>query len=136
LARLDNVVAMKDSSGSMVDVMHFLDQCKNAGQDFSFLTGREEIFMACLAAGVGGCLTATSGILPEIMVGIYRAWRAGDLDQARQLQFTILGLVRTVFAPPFPLGFKAAMATRGFCDGSACPAPVRAQESSYSIVKA
>ncbi len=59
-------------------------------------------------------MTATSGILPEIMVGIYDAWKKGNYDRARDLQFSILLVIRAMFELPFPLGFKAALETRGF----------------------
>ena len=90
LARKKNVVAMKDSSGSMVDLLHYMDKIRLIGEDLSVLVGREDILFPALMMGAKGCMTATSGILPEAMVGIYRAWKAGDYDKARELQFSIL----------------------------------------------
>jgi 4-hydroxy-tetrahydrodipicolinate synthase len=117
LARRSNVVAMKDSSGSMVDFLHFMDKVRIIGEDIHILTGREETLFPCLMVGGKGCMTATSGILPEIMLGIYEAWRAGAYEKARELQFSILLLVRAMFSLPIPLGFKVAMETRGFAMG-------------------
>jgi dihydrodipicolinate synthase/N-acetylneuraminate lyase len=109
-----NVVGMKDSSGSMVDMMHFMDVARQAGAEMAFLTGREETLLACLMMGARGCMAATPGILPEIMVCIYEAWKRGDLEKAGALQRSILPLVRAMFSVPFPLGFKAALEVRGF----------------------
>jgi dihydrodipicolinate synthase/N-acetylneuraminate lyase len=117
LARRSNVVAMKDSSGSMVDFLHFMDKVRIIGEDIHILTGREETLFPCLMVGGKGCMTATSGILPEIMLGIYETWRAGDYEKAKELQFSILLLVRAMFSLPIPLGFKVAMETRGFAMG-------------------
>ena len=114
LSRHKNIVGMKDSSGSMVDFMHFMDKIKIAGEDIHMLTGREETLFPCLMVGGKGCMTATSGILPEIMVDIYQAWKKNEFEEARQLQTTILLILRTMFALPFPLGFKLAMEMRGF----------------------
>jgi N-acetylneuraminate lyase/4-hydroxy-tetrahydrodipicolinate synthase len=114
LSRHNNIVGMKDSSGSMVDFMHFMDKIKIAGEDIHILTGREETLFPCLMVGGKGCMTATSGILPEIMVDIYEAWKKNKFEQARQLQTTILLILRTMFALPFPLGFKLGMEMRGF----------------------
>ncbi len=77
LARRNNVVGMKDSSGSMVDFLHFMDKVRIIGEDIHILTGREETLFPCLMVGGKGCMTATSGILPEIMIGIYEAWKGG-----------------------------------------------------------
>jgi len=114
LAKRDNIVGMKDSSGSMVDFLHFMDTIRIIGEDINILTGREETLFPCLMVGGRGCMTATAGIFPEIMLGIYRAWQAGNFEKAAELQFLILPLVRAMFAPPFPLGFKVAMEMRGF----------------------
>lgn len=114
LARHKNIVGMKDSSGSMVDFMHFMDKIKIAGEDIHMLTGREETLFPCLMVGGKGCMTATSGILPEIMVDIYEAWKKNKFEEARQLQTSILLILRTMFALPFPLGFKLGMEMRGF----------------------
>jgi 4-hydroxy-tetrahydrodipicolinate synthase len=117
LARRDNVVGMKDSSGSMVDFQHFLDKIRIIGEDINLMTGREEILFPCLMVGGKGCMTATSGILPEIMIAIYDAWEAGEYEKAKELQASILLAVRAMFALPFPLGFKIAMEMRGFAMG-------------------
>ena len=117
LARRHNVVAMKDSSGSMVDFLHFMDKIQSIGEDINMLTGREETLFACLMVGGKGCMTGISGILPEIMIGIYDAWKAGEYDKAKKLQFSILPAIRAMFSLPFPLGFKVAMETRGFVMG-------------------
>jgi 4-hydroxy-tetrahydrodipicolinate synthase len=136
LSRRENVVGMKDSSGSMVDFMHFMDKIRIVKTEMNFLTGREETFLACLMVGGKGCMTASSGILPEIMVGIYDAWKAGNYDRARELQFSILLAVRAMFAMPFPLGFKVALETRGFEMGPPRQPLSDAEQFKYGTVKA
>jgi dihydrodipicolinate synthase/N-acetylneuraminate lyase len=114
LSRRKNIVGMKDSSGSMVDLMHYMDKVRLIGEDISFLVGREDILFPALMVGAKGCMTATAGILPEMMVGIYNAWREGNYEKAKNLQFSILLLIRAMFSMPFPLGFKTALEARGF----------------------
>jgi 4-hydroxy-tetrahydrodipicolinate synthase len=114
LARKPNVAAMKDSSGSMVDFLHFMDSVRLEKGEMHFLTGREEMLLSCLMMGGKGCMTATAGILPEVMVEIYQCFLSGDYERARELQFSILPVIRTMFSLPFPLGFKIAIEMRGF----------------------
>jgi len=118
LSRYKYVVGMKDSSGSMVDFMHFMDKIAIAEEDISMLAGREETLLACLQMGADGCMTASAGIFPEIMVGIRDAWERGNQKEALELQKSILVLVRTMFAAPFPIGFKLALELRGIKMGS------------------
>jgi len=114
LSRFSSVVGMKESSGNMVDFMHYMDKVRLIGAELNILTGREEMLYAALAVGAKGAMCATVGIVPEIMVGIYQAWNAGDKDRALKMQFSVLQLIRAMFALPFPLGFKAALEIRGF----------------------
>ena len=136
LSRRKTVVGLKDSSGSMVDFMHFMDKIRIVKEEMNFLTGREETLFACLMVGGKGCMAATAGILPEIMVGIYNAWLEGNYDQARELQFSILLAVRAMFAMPFPLGFKVALETRGFEMGPPKQPLSDAEQFKYETVKA
>jgi 4-hydroxy-tetrahydrodipicolinate synthase len=136
LARRNNVVGMKDSSGSMVDFLHFVDKVRIIGEDINILTGREETLFPCLMVGGKGCMTATSGILPEIMIGIYEACKAADYEQARELQFSILLAVRAMFSLPIPLGFKVAMEMRGFAMGPPKQPLSDAEHFKYRTMKA
>jgi len=135
LSRIDNIVAMKDSSGSMVDLMHFMDKISIAGEELNILVGREEMFLAGLMAGAKGTMSATAGIVPEIMIGIYEAWKQKDYERAQKLQFSILNLVRAMFALPFPVGFKAALDLRGFKIGKPKQPLSPADQYSYSMIK-
>lgn len=136
LSKRRNIVAMKDSSGSMVDFLHFMDKIQLIGENMNFLTGREETLLPCLMMGDRGCMTATSGILPEIMIGIYEAWKKGNYDEARKLQFSILVVVRAMFSLPFPLGFKMALETRGFKMGLPKQPLSDVERSKFSPMKA
>ncbi|MCG8643193.1 MAG: dihydrodipicolinate synthase family protein [Desulfobacterales bacterium] len=135
LSRRVNIVGMKDSSGSMVDFIHFMDKVRLVGEDLSFLTGREETLFSCLATGGQGCMTASSGILPEYLVSIYRAFKNGDIERAKELQFSILLAVRSMFGLPFPIGFKVAMETRGFKMGPPRQPLSHAEQFNYRTMK-
>ncbi len=135
LSRIKNVVGMKDSSGSMVDMMNFMDKVRLIGEDLNILTGREEMLYATLMVGGNGTMSATVGVVPEVMVRIYRAWLEGDIEQARELQFSILLLIRAMWSLPFPLGFKAALEVRGFNMGENKQPLSDAEQFNYLKVK-
>jgi len=114
VSTIPNVVAMKDSSGSIVDMIHFMDKVRLIGSDINILSGREENVFTATMLGGKGAMVGTATIFPEILVKIYNSTLAGDYDTARNLQFAICLAIRTMFSVPFPLGFKAAMEVRGF----------------------
>jgi dihydrodipicolinate synthase/N-acetylneuraminate lyase len=114
LSQRKNVVGIKDSSGSMVDFLHFMNGVRISGGDISFMTGRGETFLASLMMGGKGSITGIAAILPEYMMGIYNYWNQGDYDKARELQISILEPIRIMSTLSFPMGHKAGLEIRGF----------------------
>ncbi len=113
LCELPNVVGIKDSSGNMINVMNLIEMTRKVKPDFKVLVGVEEILYPALAAGGNGCMTATAGILPEFMVGIYDNFINGNHAYALELQIAILEFIRTMKSVNFPQGFKEALDLRG-----------------------
>lgn len=114
LSMHENVVGIKDSSGSMVEFLHFMDEVARVGGEISFMIGREDMLFPALVMGARGCMVATACALPEAVVAIYRAWEVNDWERARHIQMAIVPFIRACFSLPFPAGFKLAMERRGF----------------------
>lgn len=110
------VAGVKDSSGSMVDLLHFLDAI--GGRGLGMMVGREEMLFACLAAGGSGSMSAINAVVPELMVDIRDAFHAGDHAASSHLQNALIPLVKALYAPQVPLGFRHALAVRGFDMGA------------------
>jgi N-acetylneuraminate lyase/4-hydroxy-tetrahydrodipicolinate synthase len=113
LCNMKNVVGIKDSSGNMINVMNLIEMTKKVDPDFKVLVGIEEILLPALLMGGRGCMTATTGIFPEFMTGIWKSFCNGNYNLARNLQFAILPLIREMKSVNFPQGFKEAMSIRG-----------------------
>lgn len=113
LCNMKNVVGVKDSSGNMVNVMNLIEMTKKIDPDFKVLVGAEEIMLPALMMGGRGCMTATAGIFPEFMTGIWKSYEDGNYQLARNFQFAILPLIREMKSVNFPQGFKEAMSLRG-----------------------
>jgi dihydrodipicolinate synthase/N-acetylneuraminate lyase len=113
LAHLPNIAGIKDSSGNMVNVMNLIEMTKKVNPDFKVLVGAEEIMLPALLMGARGGMTATAGIMPEFMVGIWNAYLCGNLTRAYNLQFAVLPLIREMKSFNFPQGFKEALNVRG-----------------------
>ncbi len=135
LSRRENVVALKDSSGSMVDIVHFMDKIRIIGEDLTLLLGREDIFFPGLMMGAKGCMVAAGCIVPEILKRLYKCFQEGNYDEARELQFSILILLRAMWSLTMPIGFKAAMEFRGFPMGPFKQPLSDAEQYTYQITK-
>jgi len=137
LSRLNNIVGMKDSSGSMADNINFMDKVRLSGtlDKFNFLVGREETFFPALMAGAKGSMTASAGIIPEVIVGIYRAYKEQDYKKANELQYSFVQLLRAMNSVPFPIAFKVAMEARGFSMGIQRAVLSDAEKNNLNLVR-
>jgi dihydrodipicolinate synthase/N-acetylneuraminate lyase len=112
------VVAIKDSSGDLPQMMRMIAAVRPLRPDFSFLTGWDAALMPMLLIGCDGGTNATSGIVPEITRKLYDLTIAGRLEEARNLQYRLLTLFDAMlYSAEFPEGFRAALKLRGFRTG-------------------
>lgn len=114
----EKIVAIKDSSGDLPNMIRMIRAVRPNRPDFSFLTGWDAALMPMLLIGCDGGTNATSGVVPEITRKLYDLTLAGRLDEARELQYKILGLFDAmIYSADFPEGFRAALALRGVNPG-------------------
>ncbi len=119
LAELPRIIGIKDSSRDFPRYLNPIAAVRPQRPDFSFMIGCEEILVPSLLMGGDGGTLATSGVVPEIIVGMYQAVVDGRLAEAVRLQYSVLDLIRTsVFGAMFPEGMRAAIGCRGFDMGA------------------
>ncbi|PLR73552.1 4-hydroxy-tetrahydrodipicolinate synthase [Bacillus sp. UMB0728] len=110
LAKVSNIVAIKDSSGSFDNVLKNLEA---QGPEFTVLVGTDSLILPALMAGGGGAIAATANLLPKVVVSIYEKWSAGDLEGA-ELQQKKLRAIRNAFGKgTLPSVLKEAMNSAG-----------------------
>ncbi len=112
------VVAIKDSSGDLAHMIRMIKAVRPNRPDFSFLTGWDAVLFPMLLIGCDGGTNATSGVVPEITRKLFDLTIAGKLEEARTLQYKLVGLFDAMlYSADFPEGFRAALALRGFRTG-------------------
>ena len=113
------IVGTKDSSRDFPRFLSTLQRIKPQRPGFTCLIGCEEILLPALMMGADGGTIATSGVVPEVIMALYRAFLAGNIDEAKRIQFNLLDLIDTMLVGPnFPDGFRAGASLRGFNLGS------------------
>lgn len=109
------VVGIKDSSGDLPNMMRMIAAVRPQRSEFSFLTGWDAALAPMLIAGADGGTNATSGVVPELTGGIYRAVQEGRIDEAMRLQYQLLPLFDALISTgEFPEGFRAGARARGW----------------------
>ncbi len=112
------IIGIKDSSRDFPRFCTMLAQIKPQRPDFVCFTGTEEILFPSLVMGGDGGTIASSGVIPEVILKIYRDYQTGNYAECRRVQLKIQELISTMFAAGnFPEGFRAAVALRGFDPG-------------------
>lgn len=120
LAELPGVVGVKDSSRDLEYLQQVLTRTRERS-DFEVLTGTDTMYVASLLAGAAGTVCTSANLAPALSVGIHRAFTAGDLDSARELQWRLADLVAACRSGLFPTGWKAALDIAGVCGPHLAP---------------
>ncbi|WP_440007167.1 dihydrodipicolinate synthase family protein [Halomicrococcus sp. SG-WS-1] len=111
LADHDNVAGMKDSSGNLERLQR--ERARTASVDFDLLVGSGSVYAAGLDAGADGGVLALANVAPERADEIFRLRRAGQDDEARQLNARLVELNHAITSRYGVPGAKAAMRERG-----------------------
>ena len=121
LAQIENIVGIKDSSGDFTLLSEYIRRASS--EKFNVLVGRDTLIFATLVSGGKGSIAATANAAPRVVVEIYEAFMAGDLERARRAQACLAPLRLAFEMGTFPVVIKEALALMGICSARA-KAPV------------
>jgi 4-hydroxy-tetrahydrodipicolinate synthase len=113
LAEIPNIVAMKEASGNMEQIMEII-RLKKSG--FGLLSGDDAITMPLIAAGADGVISVVANAFPEKFSKMVHSSLRGDLDTARKEHYDLLPVTKMFFEEGNPGGVKVALNTRGIMD--------------------
>jgi 4-hydroxy-tetrahydrodipicolinate synthase len=121
LAKIDNIVGIKDSSGDLEGAAEFIRLLPG----FTVLMGRDTLIYGGLLYGAKGAIAATANVAPALVVSIYGHYRAGRLEESRRAQEELAALRMAFTWGTFPVVIKEALDLMGMEAGPA-RAPVGA----------
>ena len=113
LAKITNIVAIKEASGSITQQMETLAA---VGPDFGVLSGDDAFTFPLMALGGTGVISVVSNEIPGPMTRLARLMLDGELDEARKLHFELLPLMQVNFIETNPIPVKAALAMMGMIE--------------------
>lgn len=111
LAEVKNIVAMKEASGNMEQIMEII-RCKPA--DFLVLSGDDALTMPLIAAGADGVISVVANSFPKQFSQMVEASLNGDLANARKLHYDLLPITKLFFTEGNPGGVKIALEELGW----------------------
>jgi 4-hydroxy-tetrahydrodipicolinate synthase len=110
LAEVPNIVAVKEASGNLGQMMDIL---RSRPADFRVLSGDDAITLPLIAAGGDGVVSVASNEIPGLMSRMTRAALEGDFARARAIHYRILPLMNANFIESNPIPVKAVLAMMG-----------------------
>ncbi len=118
LARSPNVTTFKVGTREMSKYERDIRAIRAANPQCAVLTCHDEYVLASMVQGVDGALVGFASFIPELLVELYDAVRAGDLHRAGRVHEPITVLKEAVYADEEPSGdaharMKAAMVVAG-----------------------
>lgn len=133
LAGVENIVALKEASGSQAQVDETLRKLRPVRPDFSVLSGNDDQAFHLVNAGGQGVVSVLSNIAPRATSDMIRAALGGRVTEARELHMRLFPLMKSLFMETNPMPVKYAVSRLGFCANAlrlplvACSEACRAQ---------
>jgi len=111
LAGLPNIVAVKEASGSISQIMEVIEKTPD---DFAVLSGDDAITLPLMAAGGTGLISVASNLYPGLMADLVEYGLKGDFEGMRKLNKRLMPMFRMMSIEQNPLPIKAALAIKGY----------------------
>ena len=132
LAKLPNIVGVKDATGDLARASLMRRQCP---EDFVLLSGDDPTALGYMAHGGHGCISVTSNVAPRQCADMQEACLAGDFRAALAIQDRLTPLHSALFVEPNPAGPKYALAELGKCANELRVPMLPASEAAQALIR-
>lgn len=114
LAKIDNIVGIKEASGDIAYLSHVAARVK----DFAIYSGNDDMVIPALSVGGLGVISVAANIIPKDMHDMCQAYFDGDVKRAAQMQLRALDMIDKLFIEVNPIPIKNAMNMLGYNVGN------------------
>ncbi|MBI3005342.1 MAG: 4-hydroxy-tetrahydrodipicolinate synthase [Ignavibacteriales bacterium] len=112
---IENVVAVKEASGNMAQIMEI---ARNKPAHFSLLSGDDAFTLPLMAVGGDGCISVVANETPREFSDLVSSCLKGDWQTALKLHNMLLPLMNANFLESNPIPVKAALTMMGMVEES------------------
>lgn len=114
LAKLPQVIAVKEASGSLEQVSEIARLCGDSIQIFS---GDDALTLPMLALGASGVISVLGNVYPQPLIEMIDAWFDGDITKAQERNHYLTPLADSMFIEANPQPIKTIMNEFGYAAG-------------------
>ena len=113
LAQHPNIVAVKEASGNLQQIMEIL---RDKPADFDVLSGDDGITQPLLALGAQGVISVAANAYIKPFSRMMQAMKEDRIHEALCLHYAMLRMNQLIFADGNPAGIKCLMNQMGLCE--------------------
>lgn len=122
LAKVPNIVAMKDATDDIAYAMELLTRTKD--MDFDLYSGCDDNILPFIAAGGKGVISVLSNLYPRETEMFAQAALKGDLELARKMAYDLNDVSKYLFIDVNPIMPKAALKHMGVIESDMLRQPL------------
>lgn len=111
LAKIDNIVAVKEASGSVQQVSDILSLC-----DLAVMSGDDSLAFSFMMLGARGVVSVAANIIPGKIHELTDNLLNGNIDEARKIHFEVSELCQSMFIETNPIPVKTSLSLMGKID--------------------
>ena len=129
----ENIVAVKEASGNMAQVMEIL---RDKPEGFSLFSGDDALTFAMMTLGAEGVISVVANAYPsEFSKMVNLLNQNEDLNYARKIHYSLLNFIDLLFADGNPAGIKAALEVMDIMENNLRLPMLTVTESHYQQIK-
>jgi 4-hydroxy-tetrahydrodipicolinate synthase len=110
-----NIKYVKDSSKDWEQALRLIHHHRD---DIGLIMGWDSYSFSALLEGATGVMVGAANVVPDEIVAVAQALRAGDVDGAREQWRRVYPVIDALLAEPFSQAVKAGLRLRGLPVGS------------------
>jgi 4-hydroxy-tetrahydrodipicolinate synthase len=129
LAVEPNIVALKEASGNLAQAEKAIALC-----DLKVFSGDDGLNFNIFGMGGRGAISVVSNLLPAAMVRFWKAWAAGDINQAWPMSRAFDPIINACFVESNPVPVKELLSLAGLCHRDPRLPLMPVQESSLTFL--
>lgn len=108
----DNITAVKEASGDMVQILKII---KDKPENFSVISGDDFLTLPIIAAGGSGVISVMANAFPSQCSEMVNSALKNNFKQAREIQYQLLEITELLFVEGNPCGIKAILSVMNIC---------------------
>lgn len=108
LSKINNIVAMKEASGNMEQIMEII---RMRNSEFGVLSGDDALTLPLIATGADGVISVVANAFPKLFSKMVKSALEGDYATSRKYHYELLPITKMFFEEGNPGGVKIALET-------------------------